>query len=306
MMRPPPARRPPAGVRPAARRRAHLGCLLALPLLTGCGLAQRTAINTTYPIIDNAVAAAYRNGDVELMEQALPANIVLIEGLAETRPEDRRGLVMACRLYVSYSLGFVEQRNPARATALYDRALAYGLRAYPKLAPGGYEGTEGEARYAEQLETYDAEDVADLVWVAAAWANAIKGKLNESSALAELPRLEQLAERLVALDGSYLHGLPHVLMGSILTFRPAYLGGEPERANEEFGRAFEVADRSFLLTHLFYARYYCKQVFDEALFTAVLEELLNADPTALPDVLLLNRVAQEQGRALLDTREELF
>ena len=58
--------------------------------------------------------------------------------------------------------------------------------------------------------------------------------------------------------------------------------------------------------HLYYAKYYCRQVFDVELFDRVVEELLSADPAALPDVLLLNKVAQAQGRRLRDQRDELF
>jgi hypothetical protein len=285
-------------------RMLPLAGLLLCP--AGCSLVQRTAIGTMIPIFDNTLSAAYRNGDVDLVEEGLPANLILTDGLIETRPKDRRLLILGSQLYFSYAAGFVEERNPERAADLYLRALEYGLRAFPELREAQSPGQEGLLALESTVSDLDSGDVPGLLWLAGSWAGWIELNLSKPRAMAQIPNVERLAERIVELDGTFMHGMPYVLLGTILALRPEPVGGNPERAREMFDAGFAVADRRFLVVHLYFARYYCRQIFDDTLFDSTIAELSAADPAALPDALLLNRVAQRRGRHLAEIREELF
>jgi len=275
-------------------------------LLHGCGVPRGMAVGATIPIVDGALLAAYRNGDVELVEAGIPSNLLLLEGLVENRPNDRRLLILACQMYFNYAVGFIEDRNPERARDLYEKARAFGLRAFPSLNPAGHAGMDGERTYHEELMKFGKSDVEDLIWLAAGWGSWIKLHMDDAGAMAQSPRLQQLAERLVELDGNYQHGMPHLVLATIRALRPPVFGGDPEGAKAEFDAGFAASDRKFLLMHLYFAKYYCRQVFDAELFDRTLQELLSADPAALPDVLLLNKVAQQQGKLLLERRDEWF
>jgi hypothetical protein len=273
---------------------------------SGCGVPRGMAVGATLPIVDGAVLAAYRNGDVDLIEAGMPSNLLLVEGLLENRPNDRRLLTLASQLYFSYAVGFIEDRNPERSQALYEKAMGFGLRAFPELDPAEHVGADGEETYREALLDMTKSDVEGLIWFAGSWGSWIKLNMGSADAMAQAPRLQQLAERLVELDGNARHGMPHLLLATIRALRPPVFGGDPEGALAAFDAGFAASDRKFLLMHLYFAKYYCRQVFDVDLFDRVLEELLAADPAALPDVLLLNKVAQAQGRRLKDMRDELF
>ncbi len=277
-----------------------------LLMTAGCGVIQRTAVNTMIPILDNSLAAAYRNGDVDLVEEGLPGNLLLVDGLIATRPEDRRLLTLGCQLYFSYGTGFIEERNPTRAARLYETAMGYGLRAFPNLAPGAAAGAGGLAAFETELLELERRDVPGLVWLAGSWSSWIKLNISSPHALAQLPRVELLAERIVELDGAFMYGMPYLLLGTTRALRPEPMGGSPERAREAFEAGFAVSERRFLMTHLFFAKYYCRQTFDEALFDTTISELLSADPAALKDAVLLNRVAQRQGKRLAEQKDELF
>ncbi len=290
----------------AGSRLAGVCLVLAVVSTLGCGLSSRVAINTMVPIIEDSVTAAYRNGDVELVEAGIPGNLLLIDGLVANRPNDDRLLTTACRLYFSYAAGFVEGRDDERARALHAKAMAYGLRAFPDLAPDDHLGREGDVTFAAALGSYGEDDVPGLAWLAGAWGSWVKLDIGNTAAMAQVPRVVQLIERLTELDPAFLHGLPYLMLGTLHALRPPMLGGDPEAAKAAFDRGFAVSNGRFLLMHLFYAKYYCRQIFDENLFDSTLKMLLEADPNALPEVLLLNQVAQAQARALLARRNEIF
>lgn len=286
--------------------RLRLGILTLALTATGCGLAERTAFNTMVPIIDNAVVAAYRNGDAELVEEGLPGNLLIVDGLLETRPNDKRLLTLGAQLYFSYGVAFIEPRNPDRAMRLYETAMRYGFRTFPELDPELTGGREGTERFQAALDELESEDVPALCWLSGAWGSWIKLNLSRPAALIQLDRVEALLARVIELDATYLYGLPHVMLGSALALRPAGLGGDPDRALAHFDEAFAASDRRFLLVHVFFAQYYCRQVFDEELFDRTLEEIAEADPDALPDVRLLNVVARDQARTLAQRRDDWF
>lgn len=283
-----------------------LGLALLIAGIPGCGIQQRLARDAMVPIIDGALLSAYDQDDVDLVGEGLPGNLLLVEGLVATYPDDRRIRTVAAQLYTSYALGYVEPGNPERAEGLYRTATEHAFASFPELRPERHRGREGEASFADALSAYDEEDVPGLLWLAASWGNRIKLNLGDPDRLAEVPRVEALAATLVELDGDYLFGMPNLLLGTIRSLRPPLYGGDPEAARAAFDAAYAVTDRRFLLVHLFVAQYHATQVFDEALFESTLTEMLAADPAALPGARLLNEVAIRQGRALLERRSDIF
>lgn len=285
---------------------ARTALAFVLPVLVGCGLPRQMTRDAMVPILDGALISAYAQADVDLVEAGIPGNLLLVEGLVASYPNDVRIRTIAAQLYTSFALGFVEPGNPDRAEGLYSTARAHAFSAYPDLHPDEHRGREGERTYAEALAGYDAEDIPGLLWLAASWGNHVKLNLDDPDALAEVPRVEALAAHLVELDGDYLFGMPHLLLGTLRSIQPPLYGGDPVAARDAFDTAFAVTDRRFLLVHLFLAEYHATQVFDEALFESTLTEMLGRDPAALPGARLLNEVAQRQGRALLDRQADIF
>ena len=54
-----------------------------------------------------------------------------------------------------------------------------------------------------------------------------------------------------------------------------------------------------------YANRYAKMMFNAELFNSLLQEVINADPTA-PDLTLLNMLAQKQARQALAHADDYF
>jgi hypothetical protein len=100
--------------------------------------------------------------------------------------------------------------------------------------------------------------------------------------------------------------MPQVLLGSLQTFRPRLLGGDPESGKQHFDEALRISGGKMLIFKVMYAKYYCRQTLDEACFDQNLKEVLDAPADLFPEFRLWNEIAREKARFLMDRRDELF
>jgi len=291
--------------RPA--RLAVVAVATALAVLAGgCGITRKVAVGTITPILDETVRATYASRDVATVREAMPANLVLLRGLAASEPGNREIRTAAVQTYFSYANGFIEDEDPARAILLYREGLDLGReglarRDWFRRAEAGRPLPDSTA-----LAKAEREDVPLLFWTVANWAALIGLTLSEPSAVAELPRVEAYLSRILELEPGYFLGMPHVLAGTILSMRPRMLGGQPEKGKEHFDEALRISQRRMLYFQVMRARYYCRQVLDEGCFDENLREALEAPDDILPEYRLMNRLAQEKARRLMEKRDELF
>ena len=111
---------------------------------------------------------------------------------------------------------------------------------------------------------------------------------------------------MIELNGDYQYGLPYIMMGASLSFRPQMLGGDPERAKDNFDKALDLSGRRFFLAQYYYARYYATRVQDIDLFNSLLDEIIQGDSDGIRDMCLINSVIQEKAMELKEKAEELF
>ncbi len=301
------ARRRMAAIEPSRGRRngAAFVALLALAATSGCS-PTKLAVGSMVPVIEEATAAAFASSDPELVRQAIPANLLLLEGLIRTHPK-RELMVKAAQFYFSYGFAFVEDEEPERALELYQKGKEHGLGALQHRS-GLLDALDAKAPalLTQALGSVSKKDVGALFWAAAAWAGWIQLNLESPSAIADLSLVEPMLERVLELDESFESGMPHLLMGGFWAGRPPILGGDLERGRRHFARAREIARGRSLLPDFFEARYYAVQAFDEPLFVERLTEVLNAPDRLWPEGDLLNRVAKAKAEALLDARADIF
>jgi hypothetical protein len=293
-------------------RRGSLGCATGLAIgaglaaLSGCGVTQGIAIGSMVPILENTAAAARERSDLETVGAGFPANLLLLDGLIRTRPHNRELLELGAYLYFGYALGFVEIENPSRASFYYATGRDYGLRSLDRHSSfrKGRNGTLEE--FHAGLAKLGKSDVRALAWAGANWGRWLSLNLDSPAAVAQMPRVEALLDRLLEIDPSFERGLPHALRGAYDALRPEMFGGDPERARREFDAALQVSQRRMLLYQVFYAEFYCRQVLDEECFVGALDEVIAAPDTLLPDSRLLNEIARQRALALRAKRSEFF
>lgn len=264
--------------------------------LIGCGLGNLPG-QLSLVLLDHP--------DPETVRDGAPAYLVMTDALIAADPENSELLAAGARLYAFYAITFIE--DPERRRRLAGRARDYGYRAlcaHEKtachLVAGPYDLFQ-----AGLSEFNRADEVPALFAMTVGWLAWIQANSENWEAVADLPKVEALLNRIVFLDEGYRGGAAHTLLGVLLSLRPPALGGRPEAAKFHFERSLELSGGRDLAVKVEFARSYARLVFDRELHDRLLREVLAADPAA-PGMTLTNTLAQRQARDLLKSAESYF
>jgi len=280
--------------------------LIIIPALLLQGCIQTMAIRTMGGIMGYGLEAFNEEGDLKLAESALGSNLKLVEALIKGDPENKELLLMASQGFNAYALAFAEDDSVERARALYLRGRNYAMRVLSQRDALRSALDMDVATFQSALKTCSKEDVPALFWTAFGWGSYVNITRSEVSAVADLPKVLAMMDRVRELDPTYYHGGPYLILGSIEGSMPKTLGGKPEKAKEYFDRAVEVTGGRFLLTFVYYARTYAVQMQDQELFESLLAKVDEASPDILPEARLPNMIAKRKAKLLRDKINELF
>lgn len=283
------------------RRLPLLLCIAALTLLAGCaGIVNKASQR----FADNLGGAVLNQDDPGTVRDGLPAYLLLLDALIEGDPNNAGTLLAAAKLYGAYAGGFVAE--PERAKRLADRAFGYAKRAacVRSAALCGAIDQPFEALSGE-VARLGVKDIDLLYGLASAWAGRIQQDSGDWNAIADLPKVQLLVERVLALDPNYAAGEPHMVLGVLHSLRPAQLGGKPELGKAAFETAIAMSQGRNLMAKTLYAQYYARLVFDQELHDRLLGEVIAAAPEA-PRMTLMNVLAQQRAKALLASGKDYF
>jgi hypothetical protein len=275
--------------------------LLATLPLFGC---QILASSATTRLAQDVSAAVLAQDDPGLVRDGGPAYLIAVDGLIEGNPDNETLLLAGAQLYSSYASAFVS--DPERAKRLTRRARTYGQRAVCLRREALCSTVRGPFDdFEHELSKTEAGDLPALYGFGSAWASWVQANSGDWNAIADLPKVQALMERIVELDSSYAEGGAHLYLGVLYTLRPASLGGKPELGREHFEEAISLSHGRNLSAKVFFARQYARLVFDRPLHDRLLTEVLDAEPQA-PGYTLSNTLAQEQARSLLADADDYF
>lgn len=265
-------------------------------ILSGCSV-NRMAVRATASVIDTGLPAVYRERDPQFAREALPANLKLMEILLESDPGNQTLLVDAAMGFCGYGFMFIEDESETRASALYEKGGAYALKA---LALRGV--VEDGLVSPRALDKNSAPAAFWHTFCRAAYVNLNR---DDPDALAELPKIMPVAERVAELTPSYYYNGAYAMLGTYYALRPKILGGDPVKAKLNFDKALEGAGSDFLLNSYMAAKMYGVAAQDQDFFENALNAILAAelkdDGARLP-----NEVARIKARKLLEKKNELF
>ncbi len=295
---------PPLALRPPQLRLALLLTLLLPPLFAATGCTSLIG-HATARLADNLGHAVLNADDPATVRDGLPAYLLLLDGLLEGDPDNVRTLLAAAQLNSAYAGNFTGADLP-RAQRLSSRALAYAKRATCVEEPSLCQALDGNTDdFAQALEAVADRRVGLMYGLAAAWAGYIQVHRDDWGAVANLPKVEALLLRVVAIDPTHEGGLPLVYLGVLNSLRPAAVGGKPEQGRAYFQQAIEVSGGRNLYAMTLKAEFYARLVFDRALHDRLLTDVLAANPQA-PGYTLMNTLAQERAKALLASGNDYF
>ena len=268
-----------------------------LPLaMTGCSL-NRLAAKSTASVIDKGLPAVYREKDPQFAREALPANLKLMEVLLESDPGNQTLLLDAAMGFCGYGYMFIEDENEARASALYEKGGAFALKALT------LRGAVKEGRVSP--EALDKNSAPAAFWHTFCRAAYVNLNRDDSDALAELPKIMPLAEKVAELTPSYYYNGSYAMLGTYYALRPKLMGGDPDKAKLNFDKALQGAGADFLLNSYMAAKMYAVAAQDQEYFEKALNAILAAELKD-DDARLPNEVAKIKTKKLLEKKDDLF
>jgi predicted anti-sigma-YlaC factor YlaD len=292
----------------------------ALLLGSGCGALRRAALRDVAGVFSDPSGSNVFvvDDDPELIRQALPFALKTYEALLASNPKDRRLCLATAEAFVAYANAFVHeeadrvqeldfpraQRLRQRASKLYLRGRGYALAGLAIDHPD----FENKLRQDPQrtLEVLSTEDVALLFWAAAGWAGAIATDVSNMSLVAELPMVEAMMRRALALDEAFDGGAIHEFFITYEGSRSEAMGGSADRALEHFNRVVTLTRGKKAEPYVALASSVAVRKQDNKMFQELLHKALAIDPDAVPQWRLANTLAQEKAHWLLDHGPELF
>lgn len=306
--------------RPLSREDGRLWiALVALGLLLspGCSI-RKFAVNQVGNALAEGGSTFASDDDPELIRAAVPFSLKLMESLLAESPRHPGLLFATASGFTQYAYAFVQmdadelededfgaaEALRTRARRLYLRARDYGLRGLEARHPGFAARLRAQAQAG--AATARRGDVPLLYWTAASWGAAISLAKDDPDLIKDVPQVEALIDRALALEPDWGDGAIHSFL---ITYEMARVGAEGDpaaRARRHFERALALGRGAQAGPYVAFAEAVCVARQDLEQFDTLLEQALAVDPDAVPDQRLLNLVMQRRARWLASQREDLF
>jgi len=286
--------------------------------LSQCSL-RSMAIREVTDLVQAGVPAFERDDDLELIKQAMPANIKLLEAMLESDPDNIQLLTLLSQMYGSYTFGFVdplldepeiqqEDLTRARVNRLLSRGIAYGEKAL-RLAETACEKSIKVATEADNcFNALTRDDVPALFWYGFNLAAYINRNLDSVAALGQGVFVEKAMQRIIALQEDYMFGSAHLLLMAYYGSRSPMMGGSAEKAKQHYDRIQVLNQKKFKLADVYYARYVLVQNNNKPEFEKHLKPLLkqSIQPNEPSTLSLYNELAKIRAQLYLKSIDDLF
>ncbi len=291
--------------------------LASLLLLPGCSI-KKMAINKIGDALAGGGTTFSSDNDPELVREAVPFSLKLMESLLAEAPNHRGLLLAASSGFAQYAYAFVQQdaermedrdfaeaeRLRERARKLYLRARDYGLRGLELRHRGITRALREDPRHALRAATRD--DVPLLYWTAAAWGAAISISKDEPELIADQPIVEELIDQSLKLDEAFEHGALHGFLIAYEGARQGAAGDAAQRARRHFDRAVALTQGQMASPFVSLAENVSVSRQDRAEFESLLRRAIEINPDTRPEWRLANLIMQQRARWLLARADLLF
>jgi len=290
-------------------------------LSSGCGnFMAELAANGTVDIMKMGAAGFDNERDLEMARSGAQGNIMMMKGLLEVVPGNADLVGLLASTYASFAFGFIEDDmedleagssawNTAlnRAFDFYERARGLAMKrlqmSHEEL-PDLVTCTDGALEAA--LSQLTEEDAGTLFWFSYAWSGMVNQMQDDPFFLLQLPRVETLMNRVLALNEAFFDGGAHLFFGVLKSSAPSSLSDETEASAMHFDRAIELGGAHNLMAKVLKARFLSVAKRDPAMFTAILEEVLETPVDVLPSHTLSNALAKRRAARWLNQKDRFF
>ena len=302
--------------------KVHTGMLFALLfavfLLTpGCSI-NRIAVNKLGNALAGSGTTFASDDDPELIKAAAPFSLKLMESLLAESPKHKGLLFASASGFTQYAYAFVQQdadeleekdlaaslEMRKRAARLCLRARNYALRGLEAAHPGF--GAVLNTNAVAAVKKLNKRDVPLAYWSAVSWAAAVSDSKDNPDLIADLPKIEALIDRALALDEAFDYGAIHSFLINYELTRPDGIGDPVTRARQHFDRAMALSGSQMAGPLVSFAETVSVKNQNVAEFKSLLNQSLAINADTKPEWRLANLVMQHRARWLLSRTDELF
>jgi len=231
----------------------------------------------------------------------LASAIQIWQDLLAARPDDADLLVQLSR--AQYTMATLHPSSSKTDLTTLQAGVDYAERALAL-------DTDFRECARPQKSDYTCLELLDVEYVAAAlWLHANLELWSRQKGFTYIvkskTRLKHYADWIQVVDPDYYHGAGDRILGHYHASAPAAFGGDLGRAKEHFEKSLGISP-DFLSTKVMMARYYARATQDRTLFQRLCQEVIDADPTRIPDLVPEQEHAQSEARGLLSQISVLF
>ncbi|MCF6263655.1 MAG: TRAP transporter TatT component family protein [Xanthomonadales bacterium] len=275
--------------------------VLSLLFLSACA----TVINQAGSgMAGNLNAAIMNQDDPEIVRDGAPAFLLMLDSFIEGSPNNALMLGAAAELYAAYGVLFVADEY--RANRLTRRAFDYGQRS---LCASNSTACNLKSltyqQFEEKLSQLKDSDVPSLYSLGLSWIAYIKVHSEDWGALAKLPRVVSIFNRVQVLEPQYQAIKVEHFLAVLNTIRPPALGGNFPSGKKHFERAISLSEGKDLSIKVDFARFYARTLYQREIHDRLLKEVIAADPYQR-GYTLFNILAQVEAQQLLDSSDDYF
>ena len=279
--------------------------LLLISSQPACLYSKKVRVGTAALLVEDVAKAAYKQSDLRIIREGMPAYLMLMDGMIEAWPDNEQLLLAAAQATSSFASVLGGDQDKEYIKLLAGKAKDYALRS---LVQRGFKDPIKSPfdDFTKDVQAAGKKDVPYIFWAAACWANWIILNLDSVEAMAELPRVELMIRRALELDEGFYYGGPDLFMGIWLASRPTIAGGDLQKARQYFLRALDLGKGQFLMAYVYYADNYARRALDKDLFVSTLNKVLETPADISPELTLVNTIAKTKAKELLSHVDEYF
>ena len=268
-------------------------------------------------VFDSIETVYMSDDDPQLVREAFPFNLKIIEILLDQSPNDRDLLLTAMSSFTSYAFGFLLEDAERlsvddyqagseiykRANKMFSRALNYGLRGMELKNPNFTTWWQSPE---SQNITFDSDDIPYLYWLSVTLGGLISSSQGNPTYIVELPKIGVLLEKSMEIDETWNNGTLYNAMIAYTMNRPDIIENRTETARNYFKKVIDASSGKDCSVYVRFAESVCVTNQNKAEFIEKLNYVLDFDLDKAKEYRLANALAQSRATWLLSRVDELF
>lgn len=268
-------------------------------------------------VFDSIEYVYLTDDDPQLVKEAFPFNLKIIEILLNQDPDNREMLLTALSSFTMYAYGFLMEDAEKlsiddykagnevydRANKLFKRAMQYGLHGMELKYP---EFTIWLEKREIEKNPFVEEDITYLYWLSAALGGLIASSHGNPIYVVDLPKVGWLLEKSMAIDESWNNGALYSVMISFTMSRPDAVENREQVARDYFNKAVQASSGEDCSVFVRYAESVCINNQNKDEFIENLNYVLNFNVESAKELRLTNTMAKSRAKWLMGRIDELF